>query len=46
MLHKGGQRAVDESMLSGLHSLEKRKAKRADPQKMTRAKIAAQVLKA
>jgi hypothetical protein len=38
MLHKGGQRAVDEFMLSGLHGLEKRKAnalqkaKRAEPQ--------------
>jgi hypothetical protein len=26
MLHKGGQRAVDEFMSSGLHGLEKRKA--------------------
>jgi hypothetical protein len=38
MLHKGGQRAVDEFMSSGLHDLEKRKAnalqkaKRAEPQ--------------
>jgi hypothetical protein len=38
MLHKGGQRAVDEFMSSGLHGLEKRKAnalqkaKRAEPQ--------------
>jgi hypothetical protein len=37
MLHKGGQRAVDELIASGLHGLEKRKAnalqkaKRANP---------------